>query len=104
MPEHHATLAHAFDHQARKYGSRTLLKQKREKVWRDFSWSQIADAAGKLRTGLLRMGIKSGDRVAILSDNSPQWVIADQAILGLGAVTTPMFTTSGAEEHRHVLG
>ncbi len=49
------------------------------------------------------MGIKPGDRVAILSDNSPQWVIVDQAVLGLGAVTTPLFTTSGAEEHRHVL-
>ena len=103
MPEHYATLAHAFDHQARKYGSRTLLKQKRDKVWHDFSWSQIADAAGKLRAGLIRMGIKPGDRVAILSDNSPQWVILDQAILGLGAVTTPLFTTSGVEEHRHVL-
>jgi long-chain acyl-CoA synthetase len=103
MPEHFATLAQAFDSQARKYGSRTLLKQKRDKVWRDFSWNQISEAAGKLRAGLIRMGIKPGDRVAILSDNSPQWVIVDQAALGLGAVTTPLFTTSGAEEHRHVL-
>jgi long-chain acyl-CoA synthetase len=103
MPEHFATLAHAFDHQARRYGARTLLKQKRDKVWRDFSWNAISEAAGKLRAGLIGMGIKPGDRVAILSDNSPQWMIVDQAILGLGAVTTPMFTTSGAEEHRHVL-
>ena len=103
MPEHFATLAQAFDHQARKYGSRTLLKQKRDKVWRDFSWSEISEAAGKLRAGLIKRGIKPGDRVAILSDNSPQWVIVDQAILGLGGVTTPLFTTSGAEEHRHVL-
>jgi long-chain acyl-CoA synthetase len=103
MPEHFGTLAHAFDHQARKYGSRTLLKQKRDKIWRDFSWNEISEASGKLRAGLIKMGIKPGDRVAILSDNSPQWVIVDQAALGLGAVTTPMFTTSGAEEHRHVL-
>ena len=103
MPQHFATLAHAFDSQARKYGSRVLLKQKRDKVWRDFSWNEINQAAAKLRAGLIRMGIKPGDRVAILSDNSPQWVIVDQAVLGLGAVTTPMFTTSGAEEHRHVL-
>ncbi len=101
--EHFATLAQAFDSQARKYGSRTLLKQKRDKIWRDFSWSEIADSAARLRAGLIRSGIKPGDRVAILADNSPQWVIVDQAVLGLGAVTTPMFTTSGAEEHRHVL-
>jgi long-chain acyl-CoA synthetase len=104
MLEHFGTLAQAFDHQARKFGARTLLKQKRDTVWRDFSWSEISDAAGKLRAGLIRMGIKPGDRVAILSDNSPQWVIVDQAVLGLGAVTTPLYTTSGAEEHRHVLG
>ncbi|HVN27848.1 MAG TPA: long-chain fatty acid--CoA ligase [Candidatus Binataceae bacterium] len=103
MPEHFSTLAAAFDYQARKYGARTLLKQKRDKVWRDFSWNQVSDAAAKLRAGLIRMGIRPGDRVAILSDNSPQWVIVDQAILGLGAITTPLFTTSGAEEHRHVL-
>jgi long-chain acyl-CoA synthetase len=103
MPEQFATLAHAFDAQARKYNSRTLLKQKRDKVWRDFSWSEINEAAGRLRAGLIRMGIRPGDRVAIMSDNSPQWVIVDQAVLGLGAVTTPLFTTSGAEEHRHVL-
>jgi long-chain acyl-CoA synthetase len=103
MPELFPTLAHAFDSQARKYGSRTLLKQKRDKVWRDFSWHEISERAGKLRAGLIRMGIQPGDRVAILSDNSPQWVIVDQAVLGLGAVTTPLFTTSGTEEHRHVL-
>jgi long-chain acyl-CoA synthetase len=103
MPEHFATLAQAFDRQAHKYGTRTLLKQKRDKVWRDFSWQEISEAAGKLRAGLIRMGIKPGDRVAILSDNSPQWVMVDQATLGLGAVTTPLFTTSGAEEHRHVI-
>ena len=65
MPEHFATLAHVFDSQARKYRSRTLLKQKHDKMWRDFSWSEINDAAGKLRAGLIRMGIKPGDRVAI---------------------------------------
>src|SRR4029077_12551401 len=74
MPEHFGTLAQAFEKQARKHGSRTFLKQKRDKVWRDFAWSEIAEAAGKLRAGLIAMGIKPGDRIAILSDNSPQWV------------------------------
>ena len=105
MPDHFATFAQAFDHQARKYGDRArLLKQKRDKVWRDFSWNAISEAAGQsARAASSKLGIKPGDRVAILSDNSPQWVIVDQAALGLGAVTTPLFTTSGAEEHRHVL-
>ncbi len=88
---------------AAKYKSRPFLKQKRDKVWRDFSWSEISEAAARLRAGLIQMGVKPGDRVAILSDNSPQWVIVDQAVLGLGAIVVPLYTTSGSEEHLHVL-
>jgi long-chain acyl-CoA synthetase len=98
-----ATLAEAFDHQARRYGSRTFLRQKRDKLWRDFSWGAIAEAAAKLRAGLLRFGLKPGDRVAILADNSPEWVIVDQAALGMGAIVVPLYTTSSAEETRHVI-
>lgn len=103
MAEQFPTIPHAFEDRARKYGTRAFLKQKREKVWRDFSWNEIAQAAGKLRAGLIAAGAKPGDRIAILSENSPQWVIVDQAALGLGAVVVPLYTTSGVEETRHVL-
>ncbi len=103
MAEQFPTIPHAFEDRAGKYGTRAFLKQKRDKAWRDFSWSEIAQAAGKLRAGLIRTGIKPGDRIAILSENSPEWVIVDQAALGLGAVVVPLYTTSGAEETRHVL-
>jgi long-chain acyl-CoA synthetase len=49
------------------------------------------------------MGFKPGDRIAILAENSPQWVIADQAILGLGGVVVPLYTTIAAEETAHIL-
>jgi len=103
MAENFATIAQAFEHLARKYGSRAFLKDKYEKTWHDHSWSEIADAVGRLRAGLRQLGIKPGDRVGILSDNSPQWVIVDQAVLGLGGVVVPLYTTSGAEETRHVI-
>lgn len=103
VPEHFTNLAQAFEARAAAFGARTFLKQKRNKVWCDFSWSEISEAAGKLRAGFIRMGVKPGDRIAILSDNSPQWVIVDQAALGLGAVVVPLYTTSGSDEHRHVI-
>ncbi|MFZ0889789.1 MAG: long-chain fatty acid--CoA ligase [Candidatus Binataceae bacterium] len=103
MPPKVATIAHAFEQQVAKYGNRVFLKEKVDKVWRDRSWREIAEAAGRLRGGLIAGGIKPGDRIAILSDNCPQWVIVDQAVLGLGAVVIPLYTTSGAEEHRHVI-
>jgi len=103
MAENFATLAQAFENRAQKYGARTFLKDKFDKTWHDHSWAAIADAAGRLRAGLQKIGIRPGDRVGILSDNSPQWVIVDLAVLGLGAIVVPLYTTSGAEETRHVI-
>ncbi len=103
MSENFTTLAQAFEHQAQKYGARTFLKDKYDKAWHDHSWSEIADAAARLRAGLQRLGVGPGDRVGILSDNSPEWVIVDQAVLGLGGVVVPLYTTSGVDETRHVI-
>jgi long-chain acyl-CoA synthetase len=97
------TLAKAFERQALRFGTRAFLSTKADKQWRDYSWTDVADRAKRLRTGLIHLGIKTGDRVAILSENSPEWVIVDQALLGLGAIVVPLYTTSGAEEMRHVL-
>ncbi|HWN57447.1 MAG TPA: long-chain fatty acid--CoA ligase [Methylomirabilota bacterium] len=104
MPDRAAsTLPQSFETQARKYGARVFLKDKRDKVWTDHSWTEISDAVGKLRAGLASLGVKPGDRVAILSDNCPEWIVVDQAVLGLGAVVVPLYTTSGLEETAHVI-
>src|ERR1700730_4644441 len=98
-----ATIAQTFEQQARKYGTRAFLKDKHQKTWRDHSWSGLNVPVMKLRGGLSRIGIEPGDRVAILAENGPHWVVFDQAVLGLGAVVVPLYPTSGAEESRHVI-
>ena len=103
MPETVTTLPQSFEAQARKYGARVYLKDKRDNVWVDHSWTEISDAAGRLRAGLAALGVKPGERVAILSDNCPEWIVVDQAALGLGAVVVPLYTTSGLEETAHVI-
>lgn len=103
MAERASTIAQLFRQQARKYGDRVLLKDKRDKRWRDHSWREIDEAAGRLRTGLAGLGVGPGDRIALLADNGPPWVIVDQAALGLGAIVVPLYTTSGAEETAHIL-
>ncbi len=103
MQDRPATLAELFERQAQKYGARTFVRDKRAGKWVDHSWSEVSDAAGRLRAGLGQLGVKAGDRVAILSDNCPQWVIVDQAALGHGAVVVPLYTTSAVDETRHVL-
>ena len=103
MPDRVATLSQSFEANAQKYGARVFLKDKRDKVWTDHSWSEVSDAAGKLRAGLLGLGARPGDRIAILSDNCPEWIIVDQAVLGLGGIVVPLYTTSGLEETAHVI-
>ncbi|HEV2170269.1 MAG TPA: long-chain fatty acid--CoA ligase, partial [Candidatus Binatus sp.] len=103
MPDRVATLSQSFEANAHKYGSRVFLRDKRNKVWTDHSWSDVCDAAGKLRAGLLGLGARPGDRIAILSDNCPEWIVVDQAILGLGGIVVPLYTTSGLEETAHVI-
>jgi long-chain acyl-CoA synthetase len=97
------TLAELFKAQAERLGDRVFLRDKTGKNWHDHSWNDVADEAGRLRAGLLGMGLERGDRIAILSDNCPRWVVVDQAALGMGAVVVPLYTTSGVEETRHIL-
>jgi long-chain acyl-CoA synthetase len=103
MPDRVATLSQSFEAQAQKYGARAFLKDKRDKVWTDHSWTEVSEAAGRLRAGLLGLGVRPGDRVAILSDKCLEWIGVDQAVLGLGAIVVPLYTTSGVEETAHVI-
>jgi len=58
----------------------------------------------RLARGLALLGIEPGDRVALVSENRPEWVIADLAIISIGAVTVPAYVTNTIEDHRHILG
>ena len=49
------------------------------------------------------LGVKRGDRIAIISENRPEWSLVDLAILGLGAVNVPIYTTQAVEQIRFIL-
>jgi len=57
------------------------------------SYGGLLKAVEKLANGLRELGVKKGDRVAVLSDNRPEWAVADFAIMALGAVTVPLYST-----------
>ena len=62
MPDRVVTLSQNFEANAQKYGARAFLKDKRDKSWTDHSWTEVSEAAGKLRAGLLGLGVRPGDR------------------------------------------
>src|ERR1700740_699309 len=69
------------------------LKYKRDGKWIDISVAEFCDAVKYFATGLRLLGIKPGDRVAILSENRPEWACVDFAILCNSAVTVPIYPT-----------
>ena len=61
-------------------------------------------AGGGAGGSLKRIGLEPGDRVALVSENRPEWLIADLAIMAAGCVTVPTYTTNTTRDHAHVLG
>lgn len=71
--------------------------------WRAMSYAEVAAAVRVLARGLAALGIKPGDRVAVVAENRPEWLIADYAIMSAGAVGVPAYTTNTVADHRHIL-
>jgi long-chain acyl-CoA synthetase len=71
--------------------------------WSPYSSHDLYKQIVGVSRSLLRWGLKRGDRVAILSENRPEWVIADFACLLLGAIPVPIYTTLTAEQTAHIL-
>ena len=69
------------------------LKYKRDERWVDVTVPQFRDTVRHFATGLRLLGVKPGDRVAILSENRPEWAIGDFAILANAAITVPIYPT-----------
>jgi len=71
--------------------------------WHDHTWEQVDIEVARWQTALTKEGLVTGDRVAIMSRNCPEWVIFDQAALGLGLVVVPLYTDDRAENAAYIL-
>jgi long-chain acyl-CoA synthetase len=92
-----------FVDQALRLGGKPFLWVKREGHYRPMSWAAaVCDIRGVAR-GLRSLGIGPGDRVGLIAENRPEWVIADLAIMSAGAITVPGYVTRTVEDHRHLL-
>jgi long-chain acyl-CoA synthetase len=102
--EHFDNLVSLFLTRASEKGDRAFLWAKREGQWRATSWAEAARQVAALAGSLKRIGLEPGDRVALVSENRPEWLIADLAIMAAGCVTVPTYTTNTTRDHAHVLG
>ena len=78
------------------------MGQERAGRYQAISWAAAARDVRRLALGLRSLGIDRGERVGLVSENRPEWVIADLAIMSAGAITVPAYVTHTVEDHRHV--
>ncbi len=76
-----------------KYADNPCLFDKINGSWEGITYREVGEAVENVACGLTSLGIKKGDKIAILSTNSSRWAIADYAITGLGAVTVTVYPT-----------
>ncbi|MFI4988878.1 MAG: AMP-dependent synthetase/ligase [Alphaproteobacteria bacterium] len=91
-----------FDH-ARERGERPFLWAKVDGRYRPISWAEAASVVSRLSRGLRALGIERGERVALVSENRPEWALADIAIMAAGAIAVPGYVTNTVDDHRHIL-
>jgi long-chain acyl-CoA synthetase len=92
-----------FFQQARKYGDKPFLWRKVDGTYQPISWKEAARQANLLSRALRARGLQTGDRVCLISENRPEWLIADVAIMAAGGITVPAYTTNTVDDHRYIL-
>ncbi len=99
-----ATLPALLAARASEMGERTALRHHRLGVWVSFSWAVYAERAARIGMALVELGVESGDRIAIHSENRPEWLFADIGAQGVGAVPVGIYPTSPPAEVEYLLG
>lgn len=92
-----------FFDRARRGGNAPFLWHKQDRIWVSQSWDEVAQQVATLSHKLRNMGLRRGDRVVLVSENRPEWCIADLAIMAAGCITVPTYTTNTERDHQHIL-
>jgi long-chain acyl-CoA synthetase len=96
-------LAEMFFSTAEKFGDRTAYMYKPGNEYLSLSFNDAKNSVEKIAGGLASLGVKSGDKVALLSANRYEWAWSDYAILSLGAITVPVYPSLLPEQVQYIL-
>ena len=97
------TLSQLFFENSLIYQDKPLFNFKKGKEWDNISWNKASNIVQDLSIGLKEIGVKKNDKISIIAENSYKWCIIDLAIISLGAITVPGYTTSNEEEIFYLL-
>ncbi|MCW1401397.1 AMP-dependent synthetase/ligase [Novosphingobium sp. MW5] len=96
-------LVSLFLSRADELGDKPFLTARLDGRWQSISYTEAARRVCLAAEALRKMGLKDGERVLLVSENRPEWCMADLAIMAAGLVTVPAYTTNTERDHAHVL-
>ena len=99
----HITLPNLFFQKALENSDKPFLWAKRNKEWKSLSWHETEIKVKQVAAGLKYHGIMPGDKIIIVSENRPEWIISDLAINTLNAITVPAYVTNTEDDHRYII-
>ncbi len=100
------TIPEMFKYMTLEYGkgkTKPALKVKRSGKYVDITYDEVYDQTESFALGLAVLGVKKDDKVAMISENRPEWAYTDLAILGLGAIDVPLYPISTADTVQFIL-
>jgi long-chain acyl-CoA synthetase len=92
-----------FEQQVARRGTRTAAKHKVDGRWQEISWQELGRRARDVSDGLAALGVRPGDRVSIIGETRPDWIVADVGIMGAGAITVPIYQSNPPHECQYIL-
>jgi len=97
------TLVEMFERAAVKFQKPDALNYKRNGVWQSLSSSEVVARSRRIALGLYALGMRHGDRVALLSDNCPEWTLADAGCQFAGVIDAPIYPTQTPAQAAYIL-
>src|SRR3546814_3504954 len=92
------TFPKLLEHHRQARPDRPAIREKDFGVWQTYSWSQVAAEVRDLAAGLLSLGVRRGDKVAIVGDNRPRLYWTITAVQALGGIPVPLYQDAVADE------
>lgn len=96
-------LVSLFFARAEEQRDRPFLSRKVDGHWQSMSWAEVARQVASLATALQAQGVRPGETVMLVCENRPEFCIADLAIMAVGAISVPTYTTNTTRDHAHIL-
>ena len=98
-----SSVAQLFQRRAAQDAQRTAARRKVAGAWQDVSWAQLGQEGEEAAWGLVALGVRKGEMVAIIANTRVEWTVADLAIAHAGAVAVPIYQSNTAEECQFIL-